>query len=105
MKLFILYNMNMDPLTRLFTRAAHGLGIYPHEGKKVVYIRDGELFEGEVIGQSAFCGHTKLKDVTEETLLGILVEAANALNVVPRKIEARLAAGDKVIYRRDREIV
>ena len=63
-------------------KVLHRLGIYPHDGKKVIFEREGM---NEVI---------KLRDV---------IEAVSGLGVPPNRIEQRLKAGEKVVFRPHRE--
>lgn len=98
----------MNKFAKIITQAAHLVGIYPDDGKCIIYIDknyrgEEELMEGVVIGSASLCGHKKLEDVTELYRLGMLVEAANALRVPPSTIEKRLNRGEKIVYRSPQE--
>jgi hypothetical protein len=93
----------MNLFTRIYTAAAHKVGIFPHEGKKVIFIRNGEFHEGEVIGPAAFTGHEKLSNIDGVARMNIRNEAAEALGVSPAKISRRLANGEMVMYRPSKE--
>ncbi len=89
----------MTLLGKTLTHFAHSFHVYPHDGKNVVFIKDGELHQGVVLGSTAFTGRTKLEEINELHRLGILVEAANALRVPPMDIESRLNRGEMLVYR------
>jgi hypothetical protein len=93
----------MNLFGRIYTAAAHRIGIYPHEGKKVIYIRNGEFHEGEVVGPAAFTGHEKLSNIDGATRIRIRNEAADALGVSHANIQRRLANGEMVMYRPSKE--
>ncbi len=94
----------MNVFTRTANRMLNGIGIYPHDGKKVIFIRAGELHDGWVMGSKALTGHVRLEQLSELGRLGLLVEAANALKVPPSNIEGKLAKGEMVMYRQPGEV-
>ena len=89
----------MNQIERFFNKAANTLGIYPHEGKKIIFIRHGELHKGEVIGSAAFTGHTPLTRAGSIELMNIRNEAAEALKTRKAVISRRLHRGEMVLYR------
>ena len=89
----------MNPAERLVTSIAQRIGIYPHEGKKVILIRDEEFLEGDVIGGTVFFGHEKLSHMDPVERMKIRNEAAEALRTSRASIQRRLARGEMVIYR------
>ena len=89
----------MNPAERIVTSIAQRIGIYLHEGKKVIFIRNGEFHWGEVIGSTVFSGHDKLSNIDGVTRINIRNEAAEALHVSPATIQRKLSRGDMVIYR------
>ncbi len=59
----------MNKFERLIKKGLASVGIYPDDGKQVVYIRKGELCEGTVIGSTVLTGHTPLSEVDSVDLM------------------------------------
>jgi len=88
----------MNRVERLINKAANKFGIYPHDGKKVIFIRDGELHEGSVFGSRTLTGSTPLSKVGSVELMNLRNEAATALKKRKAVISRRLHRGEKVVY-------
>jgi hypothetical protein len=88
----------MNRLERFINRAANKVGIYPHDGKKVIFIRNGELHEGKVFGSRALTGHTPLSEVDSVKLMNLRNETAAALKKRKAVISRKLHRGEKVVY-------
>jgi hypothetical protein len=88
----------VNKLERVYNRAANKFGIYPHDGKKVIFIEDGKLHQGLIMGSTALTGHTTLSEVGSVELMEIRNEAAAALKSRKTAVSRKLHRGEMVIY-------
>lgn len=88
----------MNILERTFNKVANKFGIYPHDGKEVIYIRDGELHEGSILGSTALTGHTPLKEISPTELMEIRNEVAARLKTRKAVISRKLHRGEMIVY-------
>ena len=89
----------MNLIERVYTEVAHRIGVYPHDGKEIIYIQNGEFRKGSVIHSTAFTGHVKLTDMDPSDLIKARNKAARKLGVRPAIVQRRLTKGEKIMYR------
>jgi magnesium-transporting ATPase (P-type) len=94
----------MNLISRTATNIAHSLGIHPHDGKRVIFIRDENFHRGEVVGSIALTGAEKLSNIDRNKIIEFRNEAAVALGVAPARIQRRLSKGEMIMYRERGEL-
>lgn len=88
----------MNGLERLINHGLNAVGICPHDGKNVIFIRNGELCQGSVIGSTALTGHTPLSEVNSVELMELRNKVAKARGERPAVTSRKLHRGEMVIY-------